>query len=361
MSDVKLLLPEKTADLTPIQKGWLTLAAKRIDITEQLKVDELVVQQKVNELAKLKDLPKVQALLKEAKNIAAEAKEKRMSLTGLITDKIFTPLMEHEKRNEALIKSATEIELKLRLDAEKDASEKVKKQEELSAFKSHVQNEYSRIAMEYRIKTTKEIAFYYKDALERDKLMNKTELGKYVQMIKDGLALLELPKFTKFEPKLITQQEMTDAFKSVTPYKHQDDLRLAQESVDTKFAMYEQDFQNKETALKQSEEEAESNVAELEQEHNIESATNVLVNAASVAMVTVPKVKREMKVVVFESQDWAMAIIAHFVKNWQNGMKFVKVKSLAKLSIQQMADALGKIYTENGVAMDGLQFTEVKK
>ena len=56
-----------------------------------------------------------------------------------------------------------------------------------------------------------------------------------------------------------------------------------------------------------------------------------------------------------------MAVITNFVKNWQHVNKYVKVKSWAKLSIGQMADALSKHISETGETFANLETEEICK
>jgi len=86
-----------------------------------------------------------------------------------------------------------------------------------------------------------------------------------------------------------------------------------------------------------------------------------LIAQAETLIVDTPKVKREIKIVVIESEAWAMAVMTNFIKNWQHVNKYVKVKSWAKLSIGQMADALAKHISETGETFSNLQTEEVCK
>jgi hypothetical protein len=56
-----------------------------------------------------------------------------------------------------------------------------------------------------------------------------------------------------------------------------------------------------------------------------------------------------------------MTVLTNFIKNWQYVNKYVKVKSWAKLSIGQMAEALAKHISETGETFANLTTEEVCK
>jgi hypothetical protein len=152
-----------------------------------------------------------------------------------------------------------------------------------------------------------------------------------------------------------------ELFKSINPYNPTNDLQSCIESFPNKFALYENDLKNAKSAIQQLELESSEKEAETAQKLATEQATNVLIAQAETIVIDTPKVKRELKIVVVESEQWAMIIIANFVKNWQFVNKYVRVKSWSKLTIAQMADALAKHISETGEEINGLQIEEICK
>jgi predicted metal-dependent hydrolase len=158
----------------------------------------------------------------------------------------------------------------------------------------------------------------------------------------------------------ITDQEALDIFHSIDKYEPSNDLAYYQTLVNDRFAMYGHDLANEESLTKLLQEQ-QLRVSQAEQELKADIATNTLIAQAETLIVDTPKVKREIKIVVIESEAWAMAVMTNFIKNWQYVNKYVKVKSWAKLSIGQMAEALAKHISETGETFTNLQTEEVCK
>jgi len=89
--------------LTQQQNGWLRLADMKTSLFEELQKAELQVQGILSEINSDN--------LKSAKSVMAEAKEKRMSFTRLIDEKLLNPAMDYEKRMNQVISAAAVVEL----------------------------------------------------------------------------------------------------------------------------------------------------------------------------------------------------------------------------------------------------------
>ena len=107
----KQILPEKISDLEPKQKSWLTLAGMKAECEAAMQGAELSIQSLLKDHSKATDLQVLQGVIKEAKAKAADAKARRLHFTNLVTEKIISPMLEPEKRNDALISAASESEL----------------------------------------------------------------------------------------------------------------------------------------------------------------------------------------------------------------------------------------------------------
>ena len=340
--------------LTTIQQGWLKLAEIRIDLFDRLRLDELACQ---GELKNIENLPleKMQANLRNAKFNLSEAKRKRLDFTRMIDDKLTGPSMEFEKRMASMIDDATKHELAKRLAIESEAKEQQLHANEVALYKAHIVNEWTRIAHEYRSNLQKMIDSSYINCIK-----SRVDVAKVPEMISDLeniLAKIELSYFVKFNRMFITDQEALDIFHSIDKYEPAGDLKYYQSLVADKFQMYQHDF----NSIEKLEEEQRIRVAQAEQELKADIAINTLIAQSETLIVDTPKVKREIKIIVIESEAWAMAILTNFIKNWQHVNKYVKVKSWAKLSIGQMADALAKHISETGETFANLETEEVCK
>lgn len=340
--------------LTPQQQGWLKLAEIKVDLFDRLRLDELSCQAELKDFESL-SLEKMQCNLRQCKHFYSEAKRKRLDFTKMLDDKLYTPSMEFEKRMASMIDDATKLELAKRLAIESEAKEAQLLQNEIAQFKTHIVNEWTRIAHEYRSNLQKIIDSSYINCIKARNPVEK--LPQMVADLKDILAKFMLDGFVKFQRVLITDQQALEIFQSFDKYDCGGDLAYYQSLVEDKFKMYAHDF----NSIEKLEEEQRIRVAQAEQELKADLAINTLIAQAETLIVETPKVKREIKIVVIESEAWAMAIMTNFIKNWQYVNKYVKVKSWAKLSIGQMADALAKHMSETGETFSNLETEEVCK
>jgi hypothetical protein len=343
--------------LTTIQQGWLKLAEIRIDLFDRLRLDELACQAELNNIQDL-PLEKMQANLRNAKFNLSEAKRKRLEFTRMIDDKLTQPSMEFEKRMAAMIDEANKFELAARLDIESKAKESQLHANEVALYKAHIINEWTRIAHEYRSNLQKMIDSSYINCIKVKVPVD--QLDAMIADLQSIMSRFDLSSFVKFQRMFITDQEALDIFHSIDKYEPSNDLAYYQTLVNDRFAMYGHDLANEESLTKLLQEQ-QLRVSQAEQELKADIATNTLIAQAETLIVDTPKVKREIKIVVIESEAWAMAVMTNFIKNWQYVNKYVKVKSWAKLSIGQMAEALAKHISETGETFTNLQTEEVCK
>ena len=344
--------------LTTQQQGWLKLAEIKHDLFDRLRLDELACQSELKDFESL-SLEKMQCNLRQCKHFYSEAKRKRLDFTKMLDDKLYTPSMEFEKRMASMIDDATKLELAKRLAIESEAKEAQLLQNEIAQFKTHIVNEWTRIAHEYRSNLQKIIDSSYINCIKARSPVEK--LPAMVKDLKDIMSRFALGNFQKFTGiQLLKDEQCIEIFHSIDKYVHDGDLAYYQSLVDDKFKMYAHDFANAESLAK-LEEEQRIRVAQAEQELKADLAMNTLIAQAETLIVDTPKVKREIKIVVVESEAWAMAVMTNFIKIWQNVNYRVKVKSWAKLSIGQMADALAKHMSDTGETFNNLQSEEVCK
>jgi len=254
-----------------------------------------------------------------------------------------------------MIDEATKLELAARLDNESKAKEAQLLQNEIAQFKTHIVNEWTRIAHEYRSNLQKMIDSSYINCIKAKNPVS--QIPAMIADLKVILSKIALSNFQKFDTRLISDQQALEIFHSIDKYEPAGDLQYYQESIADKFSMYQHDF----NSIEKLEEEQRARVAQAEQELQSDIAINTLIAQAETLIVDTPKVKREIKIVVVESEAWAMAVMTNFIKNWQYVNKYVKVKSWAKLSIGQMAEALAKHISETGETFANLTTEEVCK
>jgi len=344
--------------LTTIQQGWLKLAEIRIDLFDRLRLDELACQAELQNIDNV-TLERMQANIRNAKFNLSEAKRKRLDFTRMIDEKLSQPSMEFEKRMAAMIDEATKLELAARLDNESKAIEAQLLQNEIAQFKSHIVNEWTRIAHEYRSNLQKMIDSSYINCIKAKNPVS--QVPAMVADLKDIMSRFALGNFQKFTGiSLLQDQQCIEIFHSIDKYEPAGDLAYYQNLAEERFKMYAHDLANEESLAKLLQEQ-QIRVAQAEQELAADIATNTLIAQAETLIVETPKVKREIKIVVIESEAWAMAVMTNFIKNWQYVNKYVKVKSWAKLSIGQMAEALAKHISETGETFSNLTTEEVCK
>jgi hypothetical protein len=255
----------------------------------------------------------------------------------------------------AMIDEANKVELAKRLAIESEAKEQQLHANEVALYKAHIVNEWTRIAHEYRSNLQKMIDSSYINCIKAR--LPVDNVPHMVDDLVNILAKIELSNFQKFDINFICSLEALDIFHSIDKYEPAGDLAYYQSLVPDTFSMYAHDF----NSIDQLEEEQRIRVAQAEQELKADLAINTLIAQSETLIVDTPKVKREIKIVVVESEAWAMAVITNFVKNWQHVNKYVKVKSWAKLSIGQMAEALAKHISETGETFSNLETEEVCK
>lgn len=369
------LLPATTKELSPVQKGWLQFALNKETTFADLVKDELAIQAKISKdkveaLVKTegktkeqldKDLTALQVLIKESRVIKDKSQDQRTQFTNKIKEKVIEPAMLYEKRSEELIVNAANSELKLRqhIVSLNEAGDKVEK--EKTTFKAHVDNEYFRIAAEYRLLLSAFVTDSYKEALIQKQPLDQIEA--YKASIKKFLTEIQVPKFVAMPLLHLTKEAAMIIFKSVTAYDSKKTLKTYVDSVDETFKTYSQDLANASKAIVAIEKTAAIEKQEVENSIAVETATNNLVsNAATFTSTGGPTITRKYEIEEENNDKWAFAVIAAFSKNAPIAKTKLRVKTWSKLTIGQMADALGKMATEdNTISFSNLTLKEIQK
>ena len=345
-------------NLTPVQSGWIKLADIKTALFDELQRAELAVQDYMNGIEG-NPLDVVQHNIKSAKQVMADAKAKRLEFTRMIDEKLITPATAFEKRMAEQIEQAAAIELEMRKQAAENAQKQQAIANETAALKAHIVNEWFRIAAQYRHDMERITLESYQNCLK-----SKQPVESIPNMIHDMKSILDnwkLPEFQKFERKLVSDGLAKEIYDSIEKYNPADDLETAIKNISVIWSTYSNDLANVDVAIESIEKHKQIAEMAFEMDLEFETATNALIAEAETMIVETPKVKKEIKIKVDESEQWAKTIVSNFVRLWPYVNQYVRVKSWTKLTIGQMADALAKHINETGNVIPGIETIEVCK
>jgi hypothetical protein len=345
-------------NLTPIQSGWIKLADIKTALFDELQRAELAVQDYMNSIEG-NPLDVVQHNIKSAKQVMADAKSKRLEFTRMIDDKLITPATAFEKRMAEQIEQAAAIELEMRKQAAENAGKQQAIANETAALKAHIVNEWFRIAAQYRHELERVTLESYQNCLKE-----KHPTHSIPAMVQDMTRILNawnLPEFQKFERKLVSDGLAKEIYDSIEKYNPANDLQTAIKNISVIWSTYANDLANADVAIESIEKHKQIAEMAFEMDLEFETATNALIAEAEMPVVETPKVKKEIKIKVDETEQWAKTIVSNFVRLWPYVNQYVRVKSWAKLTIGQMADALAKHINETGNVIPGIETIEVCK
>jgi hypothetical protein len=345
-------------NLTPIQSGWIKLADIKTALFDELQRAELAVQDYMNSIEG-NPLDVVHNNIKSAKQVMADAKAKRLEFTRMIDEKLITPATAFEKRMAEQIEQATAIELEMRKQAAENAGKQQAIAKESAALKAHIVNEWFRIAAQYRHELERVTLESYQNCLKEKHPTHS--IPAMVQDMKRILNAWNLPEFQKFERKLVSDGLAKEIYDSIEKYNPADDLQTAIKNVSIIWSTYANDLANADVAIESIEKHKQIAEMAFEMDLEFETATNALIAEAETMIVETPKVKKEIKIKVDETEQWAKTIVSNFVRLWPYVNQYVRVKSWTKLTIGQMADALAKHINESGNVIPGIETIEVCK
>jgi hypothetical protein len=345
-------------NLTPIQSGWIKLADIKTALFDELQRAELAVQDYMNGIEG-NPLDVVQNNIKSAKIVMADAKAKRLEFTRMIDEKLITPATAFEKRMAEQIEQAAAIELEMRKAAAENAGKQQAIANESAALKAHIVNEWFRIAAQYRHELERVTLESYSNCLK-----NRVPVDQLSIMTADMERILNawnLPEFQKFERKLVSDGLAKEIYDSIEKYNPFLDLQTAKRNIYTIWSTYANDLANADVAIESIEKHKQVAEMAFEMDLEFETATNALIAEAEMPVIETPKVKKEIKIKVDETEQWAKTIVSNFVRLWPYVNQYVRVKSWTKLTIGQMADALAKHINETGNVIPGIETIEVCK
>jgi hypothetical protein len=277
----------------------------------------------------------------------------------MIDEKLITPATAFEKRMAEQIEQAAAIELEMRKQAAENAQKQQAIANETAALKAHIVNEWFRIAAQYRHELERVTLESYSNCLKEKHPTHA--IPAMVQDMKRILNEWKLPEFQKFERKLISDGLAKEIFDSIEKYNPADDLETAIKNISIIWSTYSNDLANVDVAIESIEKHKQIAEMAFEMDLEFETATNALIAEAETMIVETPKVKKEIKIKVDETEQWAKTIVSNFIRLWPYVNQYVRVKSWTKLTIGQMADALAKHINETGNVIPGIETIEVCK
>jgi hypothetical protein len=257
------------------------------------------------------------------------------------------------------IKDAEAVELKMRIDAAENAEKQQAIANETAALKAHIVNEWFRIAAQYRHELERITLESYSNCLKEKHPPHS--IPAMVQDMKRILNEWKLPEFQKFERKLVSDGLAKEIFDSIEKYNPADDLQTAIKNISVIWSTYSNDLANVDVAIESIEKHKQIAEMAFEMDLEFETATNALIAEAEMPIVETPKVKKEIKIKVEETEQWAKTIVSNFIRLWPYVNQYVRVKSWTKLTIGQMADALAKHINETGNVIPGIETIETCK
>jgi len=342
----------------PQSAAWLSMALAKNKLVNDLSKMELQSQSILLPVKSSEDYKKIDEAAAAYRKLHTDIIELRKPFTNAIDTGIVQPLMAFEKRvdpknNEDYL-LITSRSLALRKAESDKAALTNQKNAEISRFKGFVENEFFRVAAEYRALLRREILAQYRICLESGLSNDTTD-------IKLMMKTLPIPPINKFQTSILTKEGMFEIYTGVPKPDYIGIYNEYMIECDGVFANFESDKANAAAAI--AHQEQQNKLADIEEQKalNEEMAMNTLIATSETVTIEEPKIKRTLQVVIIESEQWAKSVMAAFVVNLPNLGDYIRVKSWSKLTVGQMATALGQLATKTGVVNDKLQYKEVEK
>ena len=353
-------MSNELSTLTATQRGWLALEAKKANTFAELQNMELEIQVEAASIlicTSIAELPAVQEKLKQVKEKLATLKDCRLQFTRILDEKLIDPSMQFEKRSALLLEPCISHELSLRCQVNKKNDEVAAKAREISYFNSHFTNEYFRIATIFRQECELLVSTTYIECLEGCLPVEHTI--EICNNLLERLEKIELQKPVKFQRNLIGDDEAKSLFLLIPPYIK----KVDEDFVLEKFSMYANDLENSLAAISHEKVSSQEKIQQQNNELQAEQATNSIRAQTEVApelIMTGAKIKKTLVLKFNNDEETAVNVILAFMKNWSVLKPYLsRITSWEKLSLKQMADALGKYATDRPtIVFQGLVFVE---
>lgn len=339
--------------------AWVAMARTKNELAARLENAELMAQSILLPAQSTEDYNKIDLALADYRKHHTQMVELRKQFTSQIELGVIQPLMSFEKKvdpkTNELYKSLEAKSLAIKKTEEAKAAAFNRKNQERSAFITHIKNEWLRIQSQYSTMLRSAITSFYAESLKA-----KVEAPP-IKKLEELLTNIPVATMSKFIASQHTNEELMVIYNEQKAPDFQAILADAIQSIDGVFQMYEQDLANAEQAAAHALQQDALRKQEEERIANEQAAMNTLLTTAEVVTVETPKIKRSVKIVVHESSQWAKAVMTNFMLHEQHLAKYIRVKSWSKLSIGQMAEYLSKYASDTGEVFNGVEFEEVEK
>lgn len=348
----------KTQPTAQQMSAWEVVVRKKNELTQTLTNAELELQG-ILLSANVSDYKAIDEALATYRKKHGELKENRLTFTRLIEEKLFAPLMAFEKRadpksNEQYLKLDT-ASLELRKAANEAAAKVQALENEIASFISHCTNENLRLEANYINELNNQIDIGYAAMLEAN--VNPPMLGN----IEVNMKAVKVGAVSKFNAVLLTKEQMQEVCKCITLPNYAQILADKIAFLPQVFLNYESDLANKAAAIERRELDAKIAAQEAAAKVEAEASVNNLIASAGTVQIETAKIKKELKIEPINSQAWAQLIMTQFIANLPTLVSYLRVKTWANLSIQQMADAMAKHANDTGETFKGIVYVEVLK
>lgn len=350
-------LPVKTTQLPPEKiKAWGVVGLKKQQLAEQQEILGLELQ-KILLDADDNNITELEAALIAFRKKHKEMVELGQTFRSLINEKVLqqslaieaqyspgsktvAPYEEYKKKSDRL--------LALKLDQENKNKAAQNKAQEEANYKAHIRNQCEILAADFKQRALQEIFKMYKFYL--DQKVKEPD----VEAIKTTISQMKFSTPVKFEKKLLNEEEA----KAINATVPKPNLKVLQDEMikvlNDKFLTYQNDLAagNKEQVDLFHQQE----IQELKTQTEISVGINNLAAQAATpaaSIVTEGKaLKRSYEVKVEETEEWALKVMAAFIK-YPMARQHIRARQWSNIALKQMAAALGAYATEtNGAERD---------
>jgi len=346
---IQTAIPEKQV------QAWLNLASYKNSTMEKLRLDALAMQKMVNPLES--DHAKIVEGIKAYDKAYKAMQETRLEYTNKLKAVLIDPAMAIEKDAATFegYTKAKDKEFELRKAASEASAKTNAVNAEKGQYKAFVVNENLRISETYRIALNAVIEGYFKECLEAN--IETPIMGTLWTRMGEVAA----PSYGKYASDLLSRDEKATIFAEVGAVDKNKIFEDCKETAVLTFSNYAAALKNKPAAIAHMEENAGKAAQESAAKVAQETAINTLVITSDVAKVEAPKIKVTMEIETEESEAWAKAVMANFMRLLPELTKHLRIRSWGNLSLSQMAAAIAKYSTETGDLVTGLKYREVQK
>jgi hypothetical protein len=369
---------ENTPAIIATKEAWIKIGfSSESKIGQVMNATDLKLQAMTQKaLAKIvlpktiADIGAAEKLVTELRADYVEVQTERKKLTSKF-DNATSRLMEPEKLFTPAITPLTDAIFSLKKQAEQESLKYKWHEDEIKTNKELMANHIANHDAECKKKILTLVDKAYSFALGNGdvKLEEKDE---YIRKVINGPKAGESEFFIKapmWLSKYTTQEENQELWDNAvmdvrSPMDYRQDLK---DELDKKFEFYNIALKNKAESLKQAAIEKETAEAEIAKKNSEAQTANKLNAMATTHTATPVATHKDLKKgyeIDMPEDDWAVAtqILAAFVGNLEKCKTYLRVKSIYRLSVDQMAESLCKVKNaELAFEFGNLKFKTVEK